>query len=382
MKSLRFIDRRVGFSFGAILMMLGMIMPAALPTFASAASLLTGRSIQMSNSTASASAVTYKLTFTPSVAITTGGGFYVDFCAESPIIGSSTCTVPTAMTTTTAVLGTVSSAGSLTATTNGRLKFTGSATIPAASDSYEFTTITNTSTVGTFYARVYTYTSANLASYTNPGSIGTAQDAGGIALSATNAIGIAATVQETMTFCTTTATPTANCANSAALNLTLGTGTPSVLGTTTQTAGGYMELSTNAVSGAQVTMTNSNNCGGLRRVTAGASTCDIAPTNTSNALTGGDGKFGLNVGASATVGGTGSGSVTALAPYSTTNQYGMTYTGVGTGVSSTYGDPIANTASNPSSNAYAPITFAANASNTTPAGYYQATMNLVATGTF
>lgn len=388
MNSLRFIDRRAGYSLGALGLLLGMVTPAVFPAFASAYTVLSGRSIQMSSATASATGVTYKLTFTPSIAISSGGGFIVDFCDSSPILGGScTTTPPAGMSTTSAVLGTVSSAGTLTNSTNGRLKFTASATIPASADSYEFTTITNPSAVGTFYARVYTYADATaLGNYSSITSIGSPQDAGGVAMSTVNAIGVSATVMETMTFCTapSTWTPATNCSGASAPSLVLGTGSPAALGTTTQTAGAFAELSTNASSGAVVNMKNSNNCGGLRRVSAGAATCDIAPTNTSTSLAaGGQGLFGLNVGTANTSLTGASGTLTALAPYSTTNQYGMTYSGsINTGVSSVYGDPIFNSGGNPVSNVYLPLTFAANASNVTPAGVYSAQMDMIATGTF
>jgi hypothetical protein len=231
---------------------------------------------------------------------------------------------------------------------------------------------------------VYTYANTtDLSGNTGPTVYGTPQDAGGVAMSTTNDIGVSATVMESMTFCTAAATPAANCVGASAPSLVLGSGSPVALGTTTSTATAYAELSTNASAGAVVNMKNSNDCGGLRRVLAGATACDIAATNTANALADGAGMFGLNVGAADTSLTGATGTLTALAPYSTPSQYGMTYSGTtGSGVSSVYGDPIFNSGGAPVSNVFVPLTFAANASNVTPAGVYSANMNLIATGTF
>jgi hypothetical protein len=332
----------------------------------------------MSSSTKAAAAVDYKLSFTPSNTTTGTGGLMIDFCSESPIIGSSTCTAPSGLN----VGSATASVGTITPTTSHIKLVT---TLTAATPfTVTFSGVHNPTAAGTFYARITTYNDTTaFATYTGVGVVGTTLDQGGIAMSATDDIGVQAVVMETMTFCTDSASPAANCAGASAASLELGSGTPKALGTTTSTAQAFAELSTNAVSGAVVNMKNSNDCGGLRRVTAGATVCDITPTNTANALSGGDGKFGLNVGASAIVTSSGgSGTLTAATNYATSSQYGMTYTGTSTGVSSAYGDPIFNTGGAPVNNVYVPLTFAANASNLTPAGNYSANMNLIASGTF
>jgi hypothetical protein len=54
---------------------------------------------------------------------------------------------------------------------------------------------------------------------------------------------------------------------------------------------------------------------------------------------------------------------------------------LGTAVTSTYGDPIFNV-TGPVSDGVADLVFAATSSNTTPAGSYSASLNLIATGKF
>jgi hypothetical protein len=56
--------------------------------------------------------------------------------------------------------------------------------------------------------------------------------------------------------------------------------------------------------------------------------------------------------------------------------------GDATGVTSTYGDPILNTAGAPANNQNMPLTFAASINNNTPAGDYSATLGLIASGTY
>jgi hypothetical protein len=54
----------------------------------------------------------------------------------------------------------------------------------------------------------------------------------------------------------------------------------------------------------------------------------------------------------------------------------------GANVTSTYGDQIADTNSTAAANVNSLLTFAAQASVTTPAGVYSANESLIATGTF
>src|SRR5438034_1320712 len=64
-----------------------------------AAGQVTSRSIQMSDSTVSASSVSYLVSFKPTVTSNIGG-IVVDFCsgASTPIVGDTTCTYPAGFT--------------------------------------------------------------------------------------------------------------------------------------------------------------------------------------------------------------------------------------------------------------------------------------------
>ena len=91
------------------------------------------------------------------------------------------------------------------------------------------------------------------------------------------------------------------------------------------------------------------------------------------AIVAGTANFGLRV---STPGG-----LTATAPYNDASNYGLDITTAGENLTTTYGDQLAsvNAAVN---NSTTTMTYAATASNTTPAGIYTATHQLIATGTF
>jgi len=75
--------------------------------------------------------------------------------------------------------------------------------------------------------------------------------------------------------------------------------------------------------------------------------------------------------------------MTAISPYDgAANNYGLVVSGGGTNdVTSTFGASIASVGA-PVSNSVSTIMFAAQASNTTAAGVYTASEQLIATGTF
>src|SRR5438045_1363865 len=94
MKHLFHQSRRLGFGLAAAITSAAFAVPALVPTMASAAvTQVQTRSIQMSDALPTGTNVTYKVTFTPQAASV--GGIVVDFCDDSPLIGSATCTQPT-----------------------------------------------------------------------------------------------------------------------------------------------------------------------------------------------------------------------------------------------------------------------------------------------
>jgi hypothetical protein len=362
---------------------------------------LVGRQITMSSSkhiTPGNTSVSYRVAFLPASDYNLQG-IIVDFCnsASTPIIGDSTCTAPTGFTVGTPTvnfspgdtgytnLGNGDGTWTTSSLNSGRtLKLENNGTNGVALDdgnatryAFTLTTATNPSTLGTFYARIITYTNdtGDIDSYA-PGTEGStqAQDYGGIALSTVERINITAKVQETLTFCVSEADPSPGCAGTSTPDLTLGHGPNEILDdTATDTDVAFMQASTNAQSGLSIRMKNSNACGGLSR--NGGTTCDIAARGaTAGTIPAGTtAYFGMYV--------TPGAGVTAVAPYNAgTTDYGMDTT-AGVGVTSTYGSQIA-TSAGPLNNIESTLTYAATATATTPAGLYSADMTIIATGTF
>jgi hypothetical protein len=364
---------------------------------------LASRSIEMSDSGVSGGTITtgvgsgtnvsYTISFglSNSAGYTSGNmkSYIVDFCSDSPII-SDTCTAPTGLDLSTATATGGNTAGWTITTTASQIKASDATGIVSGSTvTLEMSGITNPSTLGPFYARIYTYADNTFGStgtaYTNPQNIGSDVDYGGIALTTVNTVSVSAKVQEEITFCVSGAAFTGNaCAGMTTPNLTIGHGSPTLIldASAVDTANAFTQTSTNAQSGAVVRMRDNNGCGGLSD--DGGATCAIPPSNAgfTSANTGattGNAAYGLNVASSTG----GIGTMAASAPYNTAGQYNMAFTGAGTGVTSTYGSEIANSSGTGSvSNVDNQLTFAATASNTTPAGIYTATMVLIATGTF
>lgn len=413
--------QRLAYSLAAIALLVGIAFPAFKPRLASAAQ-LTSRSITLSDSGASGGTittgvgsgtnVTYQVAFTTTVA---SQSVIIDFCAEDPIV-ADTCTTPTGLTLATSslvgVTGNITAAGWTKTGTAGQVRVargTGTAATPGA-QAFQLTGATNPSSVGvgagikpvgSFFARIYTYSDATFGStttaYASPTAPGDYKDYGGIALSTNQIITITARVQEQLTFCVsgsvqTSWTTTNDCSDpqaAVAPALILGHGTPTAFLDSNQTDSGtvYSQISTNATFGAVIAMRDSNTtCGGLSA--DGGVTCAIPANNagaaTASAITAGTAAFGLYV-TNGTLGFNGTGTVTADANYNngTATNYGMdteTTTDPGS-VIGTFGDKVASCAA-PVYRVNNTYTFAATAALTTPAGIYTANMDLIATGTF
>jgi hypothetical protein len=324
----------------------------------------------------------------------------VDFCggniADTPIIDDSNCTVPTGFSVGTPTVntaptitgytnlgGTWTSTAQNTGRTLRMVSVAGASIDPANATPYTFviSTVTNTSTVGTFYARIITYTSdtGDVLAYTSASAGSTqAKDYGGFALSTNNVISITAKVQESLQFCVSGLAPGTNCGTTGQAvtpaALTLGHGPANILDSspTPDTATAFTQLSTNANGGAVIRMKNTAVSGGLN-----SGTNSIPPVGaTAAAIVGGTAAFGVKINTS--TGGTGT--VSPIAPYNTAN-YGMDATTTDNNVLATFGSSLASSAA-PVNNASNTLTFAATASNTTPAGLYTANIILVAVGTF
>lgn len=369
------------------------------------ASLVTSRSIEMSDATASQANVTYTFSFnTISTASPSIQAIIVDFCDNDPILGDTTCTAPGGFSISTpTVTGQSTTAGcniSTFTTTTGTaagahtLELSAAAAINVTTSpcavSFNVTNVTNPNTANhSFYARIYTYdTKAHADSYAAGGSAGIV-DSGGVALSTAALITVTATVQETMTFCVTISTITGTCGGAlAAPAITLGhsVGSSTVL-TANQVdiAAVNTQISTNANGGWIVRMKAGNSCsgsatnGGLS--SNGGTVCSIAGEGAAaGTIVAGAGQWGVCVhtGANTTVDNNYKDTTNSCpAAYNATSEFGMD----GTGTTSTYGDQIFSGTGAVSNEANI-LEFVATAANTTPAGVYTGNESLIATGTF
>ncbi len=216
------------------------------------------------------------------------------------------------------------------------------------------------------------------------------------ALATTNAIGVSASVLESMTFCasgTTTAVSTdANCVNTGSTlttpNLVLGVtngGVTALQSNTLSTGTVYTQISTNASHGAVVNLkSNATDCGGLL-LAGDSSHCYISPAPAPG-FAAGTADFGVKtgtaVGTTSDSNASGTYEIAGGSSYNASNYFMNFVTGNGTGVTSPYGDPILDTGGGTVNDENMPLTFGASISNNTPAGNYAATLNLIATGTF
>jgi len=332
---------------------------------------VTSRSIQMSDSNASATSAQYQVGFTaPSNA--TIKGIVVDFCDNDPIIGDS-CTTPTGFslgtpTVTTSGAPNTGLSGTwtvATANTARTLELTNATGTALNNTAVIFTVagITNPSTSNhSFYARILTYTTTAGATSYAAGTEGSFTDYGGVALSTGTVINITAKVMETLSFCVYAA---AGVCNTNPPDITIGhaVGTATVIDSSAvDTADVNFSLSTNAQSGAAVNMKGDTLKSGANSIAAAGSTAV--------AIVAGTAKFGMRISTAGT-------NITKVAPYNDATNYGFDTTST----TGTYGDQIC-TLSGPTNSSISTLTFAATASNTTPAGTYTAAEQLIATGTF
>jgi hypothetical protein len=381
MKNLLIKVRRLPYLVGAvgllslIMTQLLVLLPAAYaimppPPQADAANIqVSTRSITMSDSAPSTAGASYKVAFTPGQAFQE---MIVDFCSDTPFIGSTCAYSPATTPVTTSVassVGTGSSDGSGAHT----VKVVG-ITGTAANTPFTLTLtgLTNPTTVGTFYARIVTYATGGATNYTvattsggttSPGTTSQYLDYGGIALSTASVITVTAKVMESLSFCVYIAT----CGDTP--SITLGHGTNTILDTTAvDTSGVSWSVSSNAKSGVSIAMKGAT-------LTSGSNTIPAAGA-TAVAFTAGTPDFGVRISAL----GTGFSQADPTAYGAAAGSYGFD-TSSANNVTSTYGQVIA-TSTAPINSSTSTLTFAATAGNTTPAGIYTSSDQLIATGTF
>lgn len=369
----------------------------------SAANQLSPRSMTLSDSSPSGGTVTsgvgsgtnvaYSLAFTVGTASNVGG-VVIDFCTTTPLPFDA-CTAPTGFNTNFSTVTIAAQSGTggsnfaidTSNSTASKLVLTrGTAATPSGTTTLQFgngttTGMTNPTSTGTIYARVYTYgTGAQAQGHSQTVSNNNVVDFGGVAIAIANVITITARVQETLIFCVSAADPGSNCTGTTVPAITLGhgSGVKYIDSSQVDTGTVYTQLSTNASTGATIRMRSGALTGGLDNgsnsippVGAGAAT--------PSAMSAGTAAFGVYV----ANGSGGQGTVSANANYNNGNSsnYGMDTTTSGTNVTTVFGDPIAASTA-PVSNVENTLTFAATASNLTPAGRYQANLSLIATGQY
>lgn len=389
MSSIRSLSRKFKHIIAASALVAATIVPAVVPEVVSAAT-VTNRSIELSNSSVSATGVTYKVDFT---SVGAAGAFIIDFCSNTPLIGQS-CTAPTGFNVTSAASAT---AGFTTVDDINSSTVMVTGTIGTGADvSVELSGITNPSTAGPLYARIVTYSSplssGGFGTYSATSLPSGAVDQGSVAISITNTIQVTGAVLESMIFCVSGAAITENCGTTTSPVIELGEtqGSVKALSSSAVSSGNiHTQISTNAAGGAVISLkSNASGCGGLKR--AGApNACDIAPALNTD-ISAGQAKFGLKT-ATATNTGSGASGVLQAKSGSIYNDttYALNYTAEdeetnisSSGVTSPYGDPLLDTGNAPANNKNMQLTFGASVSNSTPAGTYSANLSLIATGKF
>lgn len=354
--------RRIVYTASAFVLAVGAIMPT-LSAKVSAAQ-VTSRSIQMSSSTLSNPNTSYDIKFTTATTSVIQG-IVVDFCDETPLIGDATCTKPAgfsvgtpSVTVNSGITGTWT-AGQLN--TNRTLTLTNASGASVnASTAVEFTltTATNPSTANhTFYARILTYATPGGATGYVAGTEGSYVDYGGVALSTATPIVITARVMESIAFCVYKTT----CGDDP--SFTIGNANNVLDTSSVYTKTVNFSLATNAQTGADVFLKGDT-------LTSGSNTIP-AKGATAGTITAGTAAFGIYLSTLGT-------NMSASSPYTTSSS---TYALDTANTNSTYGQKIA-AMSGPTNTSISTVTYGATAGNTTAAGIYTATHQLIATGRF
>jgi hypothetical protein len=378
------------------------------------------RSIELSSSATSATGVSYQVQFYPT-ATTAVGGIVVDFCSNDPIVGD-TCTAPAspfsvgATPTFTGPTG-LAAGGTWGATSNAAhntfyLTNT-TADAPTSTSTYinfTITNVTNTVTLGSFYARILTFdTKADATAYTSgqTGTITGELDYGGVALSTVSQITITVKVQEQITFCIYTAAldlGTCNAATGSTIALGNASGVLSTQGPYVDITTKY-DLQTNALHGDIVRFTGTVPTSGTNVIESSTLSGTGSTAATAYASTTGSPQFGLctypaagtttNVTVAATyasnAGSTYNGTEAGDACFSQTSQSSGTGTTGGAGTAtfgynvsaaatSGYGDTLLTGIAGGYTQGI--IAILGNISPSTYAGIYTNTLNFVATGTY
>jgi hypothetical protein len=156
---------------------------------------LAPRSLELSDSTAGATNVTYQTAFTLATAGAVGS-ISIEFCSNSPLL-TDPCTAPNGLDVSGAVLtnqtGATGFSISSSSTANDIILTRPSTVNAAVSASYTFSSITNPSADGSHYGRFLTYASSDAS--------GPSTDTGGVAFALNAAVDVNAVVPPFLLFC-------------------------------------------------------------------------------------------------------------------------------------------------------------------------------------
>jgi len=382
MKGFRLKIKRSAYIATAFIATLAIGVPSLLGGSASAVTgQLQSRSITMSDANGADAGVSYKVGFTSSAASGsyTVKGIVVDFCSGDPIIGNSTCALPSGFSlsgvtvdTTTAPDTGLGAGWSVTiANSNRTLELTNATGAALNTTSVIFTIagVHNPTAVNTsFYARILTYNATAGATGYVAGSENTGSayfDYGGVALSTDMVVNITAKVMETLNFCVYPGA--GSCGTDPSFTIGHAVGSATVIDSTAvDTTTIKWTLSTNANTGAIIRLQGDTLKSGSNSIAAAGA----SPATITNGQAGGG--FGLYISVAGT-------NITKTSPY--TGGSGSQY-GLDTANSTlTFGSQLAQLTA-ATNGSISTVTYGATAANTTPAGTYTATHQLIATGTF
>lgn len=331
---------------------------SSFPAGHASAAQVTGRKITLSDSTGTATGVTYA--FTSSAVPTTATAVKsvgIQFCTAA----TGTCTAPTGFSTASSTLASqptglgAASGWTVNAATTNQLRIlnAANATTPSGAVAISWNAVVNpTANNTTFYGLITTYSDS---AWTTP------IDTGTVALSTAAQIQVALDVSEVLTFCTGTSITGQNCGTISGSSVALGNGS-----TVTPNSGtSVFAVSTNATTGYSVTVNGAT-------LTSGANTILALASQTASSA--GTSQFGLNLKANTTpsVGAnvTGTGSATATSNYGTADQFRFVT-----------GDSIASATAPTNANAFT-VSYLANIAGTTAPGHYVSTLTYIATANF
>jgi hypothetical protein len=315
---------------------------------------LSQRSIRVSNGLAAQSGVTYRVTFS-TLTSNLIGSVRVQFCSNTPLIDEP-CTVPAGFDIASAALTSQSgmTGFSISSNTTANEMVIGRPPVVegATASTYIFSGVTNPSSGGSLYARVFTYPTSD--------GTGAYLDAGGLALYFHGGLGVSAEVPPYLRFCLGESITSFDCTTATEPFSDIGVLTPVVTGS----AQTQMVVATNADGGYSLWVQ-----GGT--MTSG--------TNTIPAMSGGPSQrgvsqFGINLRANASpiVGQdpAGPGAATISAAYNLPDQFRYQT-----------GDTLV-TATNPDDNVKFTVSYIVNVNANQPGGVYATTLVYIALANF